>query len=267
MKQLSIPRSLTLSVFASLLMLLSACVNSLPQQQPDDLRPWHEIENVDGELSAAAATVYYVSGNGSDSNNGKSASSPFRTLQKAANLTTPGDTVYIMNGTYTNPVPESDILYIDRSGAPGAYIRYKAYPGHKPVLQASKNWLGVKVDGAAYIIIEGLTVIGNNRNVTEAQAKTQIKGDTGRDGVPNEEAKPEYSGNGIGIYYKYENFAQPSHHVIVRGNTVKDFGGGGIETYGADFVTIEDNVVQANGWYTVYGKVMPQEILQREERA
>lgn len=238
-----------LALFFCLLTLLSACVSPEPQFQSDDFPIWSDIEDFESELNAAAVTTYYVSGTGSDSNNGRSTSSPFRTLQKAANLTNPGDTVYIMNGTYTNSVPGSIILNIDRSGAPGAYIRYRAYPGHQPVLQATKNWLAVKVDGAAYIIVEGLTVIGNNSNVTEAQALTQIKVVNGKKvGDP----KPEYGGNGIGIYFKYENYAQPSHHVIIRRNTVKEFGGGGIESYGADFVTIEDNFVDANAWFSIY---------------
>jgi parallel beta-helix repeat protein len=232
-----------------LLVLISACSLAAPQTLDSELPTWNDLEEVEATLSAAAVTTYYVSGTGRDSNNGKSSSTPFRTLQKAANLTNPGDIVLIMNGTYTNSEPGSIILNIDRSGAPGAYIRYKAYPGHKPVLQASKNWLAVKVDGAAYILVEGLTLIGNNKNVTEAQALTQTKD---ADGDGNPDAKPEYSGNGLGIYFKYQNYAQPSHHVVIRGNTVKEFGGGGIESYGADFLTIEDNVVEANAWFSIY---------------
>ena len=41
-------------------------------------------------VSAYGAT-YYVSGSGSDSNNGLSVGAPFRTIQAAANLTLPGD--------------------------------------------------------------------------------------------------------------------------------------------------------------------------------
>jgi parallel beta-helix repeat protein len=234
-------------------LVLNACSSPKPQATlSDNLLAWHESEGTNDALSAAAVTTYYVSGMGSDSNTGTSSTKPFRTLQKAADLTNPGDIVYIMNGTYTNPAPGSVILYISRSGEPGKYIRYKAYPGHKPVLRATKNWLGIKVDGAAYILIEGLTVIGNNDNVTLAQALTQLK-DTNGDGKPDQaDAKPEYTGNGIAIYFKYENYAQPSHHVIVRNNTVEKFGGGGIESYGADFLVIEDNRVDANSWYSPY---------------
>jgi parallel beta-helix repeat protein len=236
-----------------LLLVVSACSSlELGALESSELLPWNELEEVDATLSVAAVTTYYVSGMGSDSNTGTSSTKPFRTLQKAADLTNPGDIVYIMNGTYTNPEPDSIILNIARSGAPGQYIRYKAYPGHKPVLKATKNWLGIKVDGAAYILVEGLTVVGNNDNVTLAQALTQLE-DTNGDGKPDQaNPKPEYSGNGIGIYFKYENYAQPPHHVIIRNNTVEKFGGGGIESYGADFVVVEDNHVNANSWHSPF---------------
>ncbi|MEH2403794.1 MAG: right-handed parallel beta-helix repeat-containing protein, partial [Nostoc sp.] len=50
----------------------------------------------------ATPKTYYVSGNGNDTNSGLSTSSAFRTIQKAADITNPGDTVLIMNGVYTN---------------------------------------------------------------------------------------------------------------------------------------------------------------------
>jgi parallel beta-helix repeat protein len=242
--------SAKVSVFVLLLaIVLNSCSSLEPRVSESELLTWEELEDVEGALRSAAGATYYVSGTGSNSNSGSSPTTPFRTLQKAANRTKPGDTVYIMNGNYKNTTAGSVILNIDRSGAPGAYIRYKAYPGHTPVLQATKNWFAIKVDGASYILIEGLTLIGNNRNVTEAQALTQTKD---ADGDGNLDVKPEYSGNGLGIYFKYQNYAQPSHHVIIRGNTVKEFGGGGIESYGADFLTIEDNIIEANSWYSIY---------------
>ena len=49
-------------------------------------------------------TTYYVSSEiGSNNNAGTSATAPLATLQAAANLVQPGDTVEVMNGTYTGP--------------------------------------------------------------------------------------------------------------------------------------------------------------------
>ncbi|MEH2450233.1 hypothetical protein [Nostoc sp.] len=50
-----------------------------------------------------AGKTYYVSGTGDDKkNNGLKEGAAFRTLQKAADLVQAGDTVYVMNGTYTH---------------------------------------------------------------------------------------------------------------------------------------------------------------------
>jgi parallel beta-helix repeat protein len=250
-------KGLRFSFFALLLVGVfgvSAC-SSLESRKvvPDDLASWDE--GLSDTLNAAAVTTYYVSGAGNDGNAGTSSSQPFLTLQRASDLTNPGDIVFIMDGTYTNSDPGSTILNIARSGERGKYIRYKAFPGHSPVLQATQNWSAIKVDGAAYILIEGLTVIGNNDNVTEAQALSQIQDANGSGKFDEGDTiapKPEYAGNGIDVSYKYENFAQPSHHVIVRNNTVRKFGGGGINGYGADFVLVEDNRVDSTSWYSPY---------------
>ncbi len=83
------------------------------------------------------ATDYYVSAlTGSNSFSRTSTGQAFVTIKKAADLTNPGDTVFIMNGTY-NPIAnfQQSIFTITRSGTPGAFITYKAYPGHTPKLQ------------------------------------------------------------------------------------------------------------------------------------
>jgi parallel beta-helix repeat protein len=240
---------------AALLLLVACSVEPATSLPTSDVLGWDELEGLSDTLSAAAITTYYVSGTGSDSNDGKSTATAFRTLQKAANLTNPGDTVFIMNGTYTDSVG-SHILLITRSGEKGAYIRYKAYPGHKPVLQTSTtNWSAVKVDGAAYIIIEGLTLFGNNDTTTLAEALTQIV-DTNGSGKPDKgddiNLNPEYLSNGIDVTFKAGNFAQPAHHVIVQGNTLSKFGGSAIGSYGADFLVFQDNRIDETSFYTPF---------------
>ena len=62
--------------------------------------------------TAVTGKTYYVSGTGNDSSDGLSQATAFRTLQHAGDLTQPGDTVYAMNGTYTNSFPSGDVLDI-----------------------------------------------------------------------------------------------------------------------------------------------------------
>jgi len=56
----------------------------------------------------AAATDYYVSTGGKDTNSGTSVSSPFKTVGKAAAVATAGDTVYLRKGTYKEAVSFSN---------------------------------------------------------------------------------------------------------------------------------------------------------------
>src|SRR6188474_629451 len=83
----------------------------------------------------ARATQYYVATSGSDGSSGTTETQAFATLQRAANVTQPGDTVYVMAGTYSNAQPGyTAVVRITRSGTPDKPIRYLAYPGHRPLI-------------------------------------------------------------------------------------------------------------------------------------
>ncbi|MEM8529670.1 MAG: right-handed parallel beta-helix repeat-containing protein [Chloroflexota bacterium] len=200
----------------------------------------------------STGTTYYVSGEGDDNNDGLSEMTPFRTLQQAANLTEPGDTVLIMNGVYRNEQLNTNIVTIARSGTTDAWITYKAYPGHTPELRSTDNWHAININGAAYIVVDGLLLRGNNANVTEAQAQSQLR-DTDNDGRPDAmDPQPAFSGNGIGIT-KPQNSDDYPHHIVIRNTMISEFGGSGMYTFHADRITIEDNVISDNGWYSPYG--------------
>ena len=83
-------------------------------------------------------------------------------IQKAASLAKPGDTVYVMNGVYTDDA--SNVLTIIRSGNKDAWITYQAFPGHSPKIK-SKDWNAIKIEGASYIKIDGLELEGNADNI------------------------------------------------------------------------------------------------------
>src|SRR5688500_11425942 len=74
--------------------------------------------------SRVLMSTYFVATNGSDSNAG-AVTAPFRTIQRAANLAKPGDTVYVRGGTYRETVRPAN------NGTASARIAYKAYPGEK----------------------------------------------------------------------------------------------------------------------------------------
>jgi hypothetical protein len=113
------------------------------------------------------AKNYYVSSSlGSDSNSGVSISSPKKTIQSIVASTAPGDTVLILNGTYNSTSGPILTLNPDDYGSEGKYIVYKAYSDHHPKITASGNvWNAVSIN-ASYVVIDGLELEGNNKNIT-----------------------------------------------------------------------------------------------------
>ncbi|MEH2243156.1 right-handed parallel beta-helix repeat-containing protein [Nostoc sp.] len=190
--------------------------------------------------TSSTSKTYYVSGSGNDKNSGLSTSSAFRTIQKAADLTNPGDTVLIMNGVYTNANPTGQVVSITRSGTAKAWIKFKAYPGHFPKLQHN-GWNGILISKrASYIEINGLEVIGNNANITLDYAMSQ----------KTNKVNPLTNGNCINIDGRTNGHV---HHIRILNNKVHDCGGAGISAMQSDYVTIDNNVVFNNAWYSVFG--------------
>ena len=178
-------------------------------------------------------TTFYVSSVvGSDNNGGTSTNAPLASLQAAANLVQPGDTVLVMNGTYSS-------VDLTTSGTASAPITFEAAPGQTPVINSSGTWNGVNIQ-ASYIVINGFTVVGDAANFNLTTAMAQY--------TPG---NPTVDGNGIGI--------QPSssvplpNHIIIENNTVYNEPGGGIYTEGADYVQILNNTVHNNANWSAYG--------------
>lgn len=70
-----------------------------------------------------AGTTYYVSPSGRDAAGGKTANSPFRHIQKCADVMVPGDTCLVLSGTYEETVVPA------RSGSAELPITYRTAPG------------------------------------------------------------------------------------------------------------------------------------------
>jgi parallel beta-helix repeat protein len=189
-------------------------------------------------------TTYYVSGDGNDANDGLSATQgenlrgPFRNPYKAANLVQPGDTVLLMNGTYTNQNDWS-VIWVTRSGTPNAWITYKASPGHHPKLKFN-GWAAISTKNASYIEVNGLELEGNNDKITLEYALSQ-----------KTTANPLCNGNGIMVDGRGQG-ANRAHHWRIINNVIHLCGGGGIVAMESDYVTIENNRVFDNCWYNIY---------------
>ncbi len=188
------------------------------------------------------ATNYYVSPAGNASNNGLTPATAKDDIEDAGLLTAPGDTVFVMNGTYTWANPNSNVVNIYNSGTASNWITYKNFPGHNPIIQ-SQNWAAIQIQGADYIEINGFEIIGNADSITFAYAQSQ------QTNLNN----PLTSGNGIGCAAQFGNPSNRSHHITIKNCKVSKCPGGGIYTSKADYITIENNIVSECGWYAPYG--------------
>ncbi len=158
-------------------------------------------------VSVAAKSYYVSEALGSDSNPGTSASAPLKTITAGQNLAAPGDTVFLLNGTY---LPATTIK-LDKSGAAGKYITYKAYKDHTPKFSFSGNlWNAVSINGS-YIVVEGIEFQGNNQNLTYQDALASYNDNVA--GGTNYSLYAIYNMNGISIGGPRDETKFP-HHIV-----------------------------------------------------
>lgn len=106
----------------------------------------------------AATSYYYVSTGGSDSNDGLSRSTAYKTLTKALTKASAGTTIFVLNGTYSY----SSTFKLTANGTSSAPIKILNFSGHTPVIdfsgqsESSSN-RGFQISGD-YWIIAGLTI-------------------------------------------------------------------------------------------------------------
>jgi hypothetical protein len=201
------------------------------------------------KVNAAPPVTYYVSVNGNDGNTGlgPEPSKALRYIQTAANKTNPGDTVYVMNGTYWDN--GNPILTITRSGTANAYITYKAYPGHTPILRVSQGaWDHILVKGASYINIEGFEIYGWSQNLSHTEALSYQNSNTlGNIG--------KFNTNGISVV-KNTSVSPTAYatHINVRNNKVHHTPGQGIGAEEADYINFSGNTVYNNCWFSAWAQ-------------
>ncbi|MGA7622904.1 MAG: DUF1565 domain-containing protein [Candidatus Acidiferrales bacterium] len=116
---------------------------------------------------SAYAATYYVSASGNDANSG-SITSPWRTIQHAANSVKAGDTVYVRAGVY------NEVVSIPASGSASAgSITFSSYPGELASIDGTglsipnAQWGLVTIENQSYITINGFEI----RNYSTSSTK------------------------------------------------------------------------------------------------
>lgn len=220
----------------------------------------------------AIAADIYVSANGFDNYAVNSLGSPWKTLAKAALNVKPGDTVWIMNGTYAR-------FNVTVAGTEAKPITWRAYADHKPEIVADPTQYSVISVQAPYQVFDGLTVTGLNDSLTLAQAEADynksvqtfflknpvtgtadINPATGlpvTKDTPNPTYVAGYSGDvkfqTSGISIDNRGRRVRAHHVTVRNSTLRKLGCGGFTGLETDYITLENNRIYGNAWYSRYG--------------
>ena len=155
-----------------------------------------------------AGTIYYVDPSGDDDHPG-SLAYPWRTIQKAADTLSAGDTVYIRAGVYQEQVIPQN------SGSAGQPITYTAYPGETAMLDGSGITLANDVVGLFYIWGKGHIVVSGLRVIN---------------------AGPYNDNAAIMI--------RDSGYITVTHNSTYNSVSSGIGVWGGDHITIDGNVVE-----------------------
>jgi hypothetical protein len=182
-----------------------------------------------GASTTAKAADYYISPNGSDSNQGTYAS-PYKSITKAQSVASSGDTVYMLGGTYSDfTIASSDSNYnyvhdITKSG-----ILYRAYSSkNPPIFDFSKITTSKRV--AAFRIARGVSnVTFLCMNVTNVPVGSQkqsecfrIEGNSTFNQVNcyNNAANGFYfTNNGTGLCIKCDSYNNIGPTSTSRGNT------------------------------------------------
>lgn len=162
-------------------------------------------------ITKISARNYYISPAGNDTTGNGTIELPFRTIMKAHQYVSAGDTVFLRGGIYK--MVESQIYlksgiyaymnYLDKSGTATKRICYWAYPDEKPVIDMS----GVKpatyrnivfyVKGS-YLHIKGIEIIGTQVTIATHTQSECFRNEGGSNNIY--EQCSMHDGMAIGFY-------------------------------------------------------------------
>ena len=123
--------------------------------------------------TACTSVCHYVDPAGSDGNPGTS-TAPWRTIQHAADVTSPGDTVIVNDGLYTGG---GNVVTISRSGTAAGWLVFRSAHLWGAVIDGQNNGstVGIEINGN-YIRVEGFEVRYTSRYGIDAYGGSESVG-------------------------------------------------------------------------------------------
>jgi len=190
--------------------------------------------------------TYYVAPYGSDTNNGITISTSWKTINYAVNRLLPGDTLEIMAGTYYELV--NDFV---SSGTKDSVITIRNHDNDRVIINGNGHWTVINFYSKAYYHFEGLELTNavwagfNGTNYHHCRISNCKIHDIG----PS-------SGTAVGIYVSAgESKSEYSSHNIIENNIIHDCYGEGIyvgdDAHSAppDGTPCNHNIIQNNTIY------------------
>ncbi len=219
-----------------------------------------------------AQTSWYVSQeSGSDSNNGKSPTTPFQSVNKAVNKLNPDDTLFFMgifsndsydpnytyNGDINDPhiwTQENSIQISQLNGTPGHYITLKAYDENTVFKGDGANIL--RVTNSSYLVFDGIEIEGEVNQISLATAKA-LQFLYKKDGTVHYRVPPGTTDEQVAnmTFPKLNNIKRPSYtdtrglyftgvnHLDIKNMVIHHMPGGGLRVANSSYVNIIGNEV------------------------
>jgi parallel beta-helix repeat protein len=190
-----------------------------------------------------AATYYVDKANSKASNiNPGTESAPWLTIQKAADVAKAGDTVLVKSGIY------NEWVEIKNSGSAGKPITFKAYPGHKPVIDGTginvpsdPYWKALIYSiGKSYITIDGFEVRNSDEVLIRMRAEDQNSPRVSNLIVRNSKIHGNSQNDRNGVHFEFVD------HSFIENNECYDSGWNCISLESCNNVDIQRNYVHNN---------------------
>ncbi len=168
-------------------------------------------------VPASGQSFHINPSSGNDDNDGKSASSAWKSLQTGLRRVQPGQTLLLHGGDYTElKVPGQAHYSVDRGGNANNWVKIAAAPGQRPTIVAN-NGTGLLVQ-APYVEVSGLTIRGSGFSTSNNW------------------------GAGISV--------SGTHHVRVVGNSVSRMAASGISVTRSSNIHVLSNDVFENAFWS-----------------